>query len=55
MANKFEYKFIYGADDEIVKKLAEATKDGWKPILLSSVLTGLVVRSNIILERVTKD
>jgi hypothetical protein len=46
-----EYKIISGTDEEINKKLAEDSKEGWKPFLLSSVLTGSVVRSQVMLER----
>jgi hypothetical protein len=52
MAKAAEYKLISGTDDDINRKLPEESKAGWKPILLSSVLTGSVVRSQIMLERI---
>lgn len=51
MAQTAEYKLISGTDDEINKKLAEEWKASWKPFLLSSVMTGSVVRSQVMLER----
>ncbi|MGA7224395.1 MAG: hypothetical protein WB621_22995 [Candidatus Acidiferrales bacterium] len=49
-----EYKLISGTEEEINKKLAEELKVGWKPFLLSSVLTGSVARSQVMLERLDR-
>ena len=57
MAQKAEYKLVSGDDNEINRVLTIETPHGWRPILLSSVMasvmTGHVVRSQVMLERVT--
>lgn len=54
MTQKTEYKLISGDDGEINKVLTVEWTQGWKPILLSSVVTGQVVGSQVILERAIK-
>ncbi|MGA8873615.1 MAG: hypothetical protein WA434_02970 [Candidatus Acidiferrales bacterium] len=49
-----EYKLISGTDEEINKKLAEDSKEGWNPLMMSSVLTESVVRSQVMLGRVSR-
>ncbi|MGB6481953.1 MAG: hypothetical protein WBE86_00545 [Candidatus Acidiferrales bacterium] len=54
MTQRTEYKLVSGDDGEINKVLTTEWTQGWKPILLSSVVTGQVVRSQVILERAIK-
>lgn len=54
MTQKTEYKLISGDDGEVNKVLTVEWTHGWKPILLSSVVTGQAVRSQVILERAIK-
>jgi hypothetical protein len=51
MAQKPEYKLVSGTDTEINPILATEAAQGWRPIMLSSVLVGQDVRSQVILER----
>jgi hypothetical protein len=54
MTQKTEYKLVSGDDGEVNKILTAEWMQGWKPILLSSVVTGQVVKSQVILERAIK-
>jgi hypothetical protein len=51
MAQKPEYKLVSGTDTDINPILMTETAQGWRPIMLSSVLVGQDVRSQVILER----
>jgi hypothetical protein len=51
MAQKREYKLVQGDVQEINRTLTIEMPKGWKPILLSSVLVGMVVTAQVMLER----
>jgi hypothetical protein len=54
MAQEPEYKLVSGTDTEINPILTTESAQGWRPIMLSSVLVGQDVMSQVILERFIK-
>jgi hypothetical protein len=53
MAEEHTYRLVEGNSSHVNMEIAKAARDGWKPILMTTIVLGQGAWSTIVLEKVS--